>query len=107
MVQLILRSYTVYTIAVCTCQYLNKNLGSYSRLKIVCSQRELLGRAQPVIPPNLNVYEHNSLGSPGKKRIEWIALAVAVNLVGSRVLSDSEPVRSKVSDTVLTTRPVC
>ena len=30
----------------------------------------LLGRAQPVIPPNLysvNVNEHNSLGSPGKK----------------------------------------
>ena len=27
----------------------------------------LLGRAQPVIPPNLyNVNEHNSLGSPGK-----------------------------------------
>ena len=27
----------------------------------------LLGRAQPVIPPNLyDVNEHNSLGSPGK-----------------------------------------
>ena len=28
----------------------------------------LLGRAQPVIPPNLYLYvnEHNSLGSPGK-----------------------------------------
>ena len=25
----------------------------------------LLGRAQPVIPPNLYVNEHNSLGSPG------------------------------------------
>ena len=26
----------------------------------------LLGRAQPVIPPNLYVNEHNSLGFPGK-----------------------------------------
>ena len=26
----------------------------------------LLGRAQPVIPPNLYVNEHKSLGSPGK-----------------------------------------
>ena len=25
----------------------------------------LLGRAQPVIPPNLYIYEHNSLGSSG------------------------------------------
>ena len=25
----------------------------------------LLGRAQPVIPPNLYYNEHNSLGSPG------------------------------------------
>ena len=31
---------------------------------------KLLGRAQPVIPPNLysNVNEHNSLGSPGKEQ---------------------------------------
>ena len=27
----------------------------------------LLGRAQPVIPPNLYVNEHNSLGSPGNQ----------------------------------------
>ena len=26
----------------------------------------LLGVAQPVNPPNLYVYKHNSLGSPGK-----------------------------------------
>ena len=26
----------------------------------------LLVRVQPVIPPNLYVYEHNSMGSPGK-----------------------------------------
>ena len=31
----------------------------------VSSGSYLLGGAQPVIPPNL-VYEHNSLGSPGK-----------------------------------------
>ena len=30
------------------------------------------------------------------ERIEWIALAVAVNLVGSRYLSDSKPVRSVI-----------
>ena len=33
------------------------------------SGTDLLGRAQPVIPPNLySVNEHNSLGSPGKDR---------------------------------------
>ena len=30
----------------------------------------LLGRAQPVIPPNLYVNEHNSLGSSGKSRCD-------------------------------------
>ena len=31
-----------------------------------CSNQSLLGRAQPVIPPNLYVNEHNSLGSSSK-----------------------------------------
>ena len=34
----------------------------------------LLGGAQPVIPPNLYVYEHNSLGFPGNyefKKVFW------------------------------------
>ena len=30
------------------------------------------------------------------ERIEWIALAVAVNLVGSRVLLESRPARSVI-----------
>ena len=29
----------------------------------------LLGRAQPVIPPNLYVNEYNSLGSPGNSQL--------------------------------------
>ena len=34
----------------------------------------LLGRAQPVIPPNLysNVNEHNSLGSPGNVNYAYV-----------------------------------
>ena len=68
MVQFILSSYTVYTIALCTCQYLNGNLGSFKRL--------------------YNVY------CLFTERFEWIALAVAVNLVGSRVLLESRPARS-------------
>ena len=36
--------------------------------------KRLLGRAQPVIPPNLySVNEHNSLGSPGNETSVWIA----------------------------------
>ena len=33
------------------------------------SRMQLLGRAQPVIPPNLYVNEHNSLGSSGKHAV--------------------------------------
>ena len=34
-------------------------------------KKKLLGRAQPVIPPNLySVIEHNSLGSPGKEKVK-------------------------------------
>ena len=36
------------------------------KLKLLTIWDCLLGRAQPVIPPNLYVNEHNSLGSPGK-----------------------------------------
>ena len=32
---------------------------------------ELLGGAQPAIPPNLYVYEHKSLGSPTPQVIKW------------------------------------
>ena len=37
-----------------------------SRISTITHSHKLLGRAQPVIPPNLYVNEHNSLGSSGK-----------------------------------------
>ena len=44
----------------------NSNHLEYFRKRITRSKPLLLGRTQPVIPPNLYVNEHNSLGSPGK-----------------------------------------
>ena len=43
----------------------------------------LLGRAQPVIPPNLYVNKHNSLGSPGNMKLYKVILSyqLSVNYV--------------------------
>ena len=38
---------------------------TYQKFLLLQATFELLGGAQPVIPPNLYVYEHYSLGSSG------------------------------------------
>ena len=52
-----------------------KVLVSAIRLSVPGAVTNILGRAQPVIPPNLYVNEHNSLGSPGNdQHIEIICV---------------------------------
>ena len=79
----------LYTIVLCTCQYLSKNLGSYNRLYQGCVWFTLCmfspiwgegnGRSISGFAVNRGFTVHCSF----TERIEWIALAlaVAVNLV--------------------------